>query len=441
MTISGEQITVYSMPHDTLMIREGTFEILGDSANLSIQAPSYTSHFFRFELSNTVDSLRLSDSIQSDLKIEIDNESMTWTGYHLFGQRSGQFTIPFTSCLDEIRWTRHQTKSPVTLESFVNRREAKLPTNTLLDDGIHLVIGHVGDSIRLLSSHELMDSATSKNRNPNLDFLRAQDGYYFYADYRNGAPTWQLRLHKIPFINYPSERYDGQLAAPDFKSYPGALRFKSQILEECEKGINFSGKYTLAKWGCGSACQMGVVVNRETGAISDFITSELGMEFRANSSLLRRNISALDTLTNLMDECSYCTVEQLNWTGSSFDTLQFNFEDRSKGATQVVVEEPTLIAISASGRDIENLKTFYGEESFYIVADDVMYYNFLLSKKTDSLGVRTIYTQGPEVLLKTPLGEKRFQSPTFPSIFSYLYWDGKSFHEGHVLEIEMLIKQ
>ncbi|GGH69141.1 hypothetical protein GCM10011318_09870 [Phaeocystidibacter marisrubri] len=436
MTISGEQITVYSMPHDTLTIREGTLEVLGDSASLSIQAPSYTSHFFRFELSNTVDSLRLSDSIQSDLKIEIDNESMTWKGYDLFGQRSGLFTIPFTSCLDEIRWTRHQTKSPVTLESFVNRREAKLPTDTLLDDGIHLVIGHVGDSIRLLSSHELTDSATSKNRNPNLDFLRAQDGYYFYADYRNGAPTWQLRLHKIPFINYPSERYDGQLAAPDFKSYPGALRFKSQILEECEKGINFSGKYTLAKWGCGSACQMGVVVNRETGAISDFITSELGMEFRANSSLLRRNIGALDTLTNLMDECSYCTVEQLNWTGSSFDTLQFNFEDRSKGATQVVVEEPTLIAISASGRDIENLKTFYGVESFYIVADDEVYDNYLLLKKADSLSIETMTATGPKITFKAPLGELMYQSPLIPNLYNYVYWNGQSFLQGDLFDVE-----
>lgn len=431
---------VYAMPGDTLTIREGTLEIQNDSASISIQSPSYAAHYFRFSIDTELDSMFLTDSIRTQLKIDFQNESMTWKGYRLFGQRNFSLSDKLHG-LDEIIWSRLPSTQPFSVESFKNRRAALIPADTLLKNAAHVVIGHKGDSIRILSTNELNDSVTTANWNANLRHIRSQGEYHFYADFRNGTPAWQLRFHKIPYDNYPSESYDGPLAAPDFKRFPHSLPFKTQIVEACERGINFSGKYTLVKWGCGSPCQMGVIVNRKTGEISDFINSELGLEFKENSSLLTRNIGALDTLTNTMDECFYCTVEQLNWTGHSFDTLRFNFNRTGKVTQIVEVSAPTIIAIGLSNQDVHNLQTYYSEESFYILADDAMYYDFLLSEKADSVGIEVKNAIGPYVLIRTPIGEKHFQSSWLPSIHTYLYWDGISLREGDVFEIEEWIEK
>lgn len=70
--------------------------------------------------------------------------------------------------------------------------------------------------------------------------------------------------------------------------------FITRIKEGCKDGINFAGHYTLIYWGCGTACQYGVIVDRKTGIIYDGYTSSLGPEFKKESSYILFNIHVTD---------------------------------------------------------------------------------------------------------------------------------------------------
>ena len=127
---------------------------------------------------------------------------------------------------------------------------------------------------------------------------------------------------KTSFKDYNVIVYEGRLADPDFSTYPDAKRFITRIKNECAKGINFAGQYTLVTWGCGSPCQSGVVVDRKTGAIFGGYGTSLGSEYRKDSKMIIRNVGAIDTTTNLIDVCAYCNVNHEIWTGREFKEVE-----------------------------------------------------------------------------------------------------------------------
>lgn len=133
--------------------------------------------------------------------------------------------------------------------------------------------------------------------------------------YRKYHPKTSFAAYKVPV-------YTDKLAPPDFNTNPDAKRFITRIKEGCAKGINFAGKYTLVTWGCGSPCQSGVIVNRETGKIYDGYGTSLGAEFRKDSKLLISNVAAIDTQTNLIRLCAYCEVSHEIWTGTEFKVIE-----------------------------------------------------------------------------------------------------------------------
>jgi len=102
------------------------------------------------------------------------------------------------------------------------------------------------------------------------------------------------------FKDFPvSEKFEGQPAPVDFSTNPKTLKFFTVITEGAKKGPNFAGHYTVIKWGCGTGCQAGVIVDAKTGAISSFIdeggnispffVSSLGTYFRIDSNLFILN--------------------------------------------------------------------------------------------------------------------------------------------------------
>ncbi|WP_143150427.1 hypothetical protein [Arenibacter nanhaiticus] len=127
---------------------------------------------------------------------------------------------------------------------------------------------------------------------------------------------------KTTFEDYKVDMYEGALADPDFSTAPAAKAFISRITNECKKGINFAGHYTLIIWGCGTACQSGVIVDRKTGRIFEEYGSSLGSEFRKDSKMLIKNIGAIDTTTNLIEVCAHCEVSHHVWTGTEFKEIE-----------------------------------------------------------------------------------------------------------------------
>jgi hypothetical protein len=127
---------------------------------------------------------------------------------------------------------------------------------------------------------------------------------------------------KTSFNDYPVDIYEGELADPDFSTNPDSKRFITRIKNECAKGINFAGQYTLVTWGCGSSCQSGVVVDRITGKIFWGYGTSFGSEFKKDSRMIIRNFGAIDTMTNLIEVCAYCEVDHEIWTGTKFKAVE-----------------------------------------------------------------------------------------------------------------------
>ncbi|WNJ20354.1 hypothetical protein [Pontibacter sp. G13] len=127
---------------------------------------------------------------------------------------------------------------------------------------------------------------------------------------------------KTSFKDYQVAVYEGKLADPDFSTDPDAKRFITRIKNECAKGINFAGQYTLVTWGCGSPCQSGVVVDRKTGAIFGGYGTVLGSEFQKDSKMIIRNVGAIDTTKSLIEVCAYCDVNHEIWTGTEFIEIE-----------------------------------------------------------------------------------------------------------------------
>ena len=92
--------------------------------------------------------------------------------------------------------------------------------------------------------------------------------------------------------------FTGLPHSPDV-STGDAKRFSSEIRKEAEKGPNFAGHFTIAKWGCGSGCISWAIIDAATGKVwpAPFTVSGTGcgdsaeyceqkIEFRINSELI-----------------------------------------------------------------------------------------------------------------------------------------------------------
>lgn len=189
--------------------------------------------------------------------------------------------------------------------------------DTLLNTESYLVLGDKLGKVKVVSEKEVDDFPTFEIIGSyGIDVIIGQT-----IDYDN-LKIYRKYQPQTSFKDFPVEIYEGKLADPDFSTYPDAKGFITHIKNECAKGINFAGKYTLVTWGCGSPCQSGVVVDRKTGEIFSGYETSLGAEFRKDSKMIIKNVGAIDTTTNLIEFCAYCEVNHEIWTGSGFQKVE-----------------------------------------------------------------------------------------------------------------------
>lgn len=120
------------------------------------------------------------------------------------------------------------------------------------------------------------------------------------------------------------EMYSGRLAPLDANSAPEAKTYQTALREGLKKGVNFAGKYTVVTVGCGTACQMHYVVDRETGKVLDGLQSNTGATYSAGSSLFV--VNPPDTAIDY-EECRYCTPEAYKFENGKFvkiSTLKYD---------------------------------------------------------------------------------------------------------------------
>ncbi len=126
--------------------------------------------------------------------------------------------------------------------------------------------------------------------------------YYLYDDFRR---------HPV------SEAFTGIPAAVDLESHPLARQFRTRLTEGAKQGPNFAGRYTIVEWGCGTNCQQVAVVDARTGRVSDWLTTELGSDYRLDSRLFIKNPD--------LEECAqleWCKTEYYRFESGKFMLLK-----------------------------------------------------------------------------------------------------------------------
>ena len=74
---------------------------------------------------------------------------------------------------------------------------------------------------------------------------------------------------------------------PNIKSHELGRRFRTTIREDYNNAeYLFAGHYSLISWGCGSTCQMSVIVDRRNGKIYDSPMASVGYKFQKDSRML-----------------------------------------------------------------------------------------------------------------------------------------------------------
>lgn len=91
----------------------------------------------------------------------------------------------------------------------------------------------------------------------------------------------------IRFSDFLTKITNNQITAPiNYSSNPLSKEFKTAITKAYKLGVNFGGHYTFAEWGCGSPCQMSVLVDVKTGVVYDGVSGSYGYDYKKNSLML-----------------------------------------------------------------------------------------------------------------------------------------------------------
>jgi hypothetical protein len=122
-------------------------------------------------------------------------------------------------------------------------------------------------------------------------------------------------------------------------------------------------------------------------------------------------------------------------------TLIFSCKTENKNEFfEINLTEKTVIGISPDSIQIKEMKKEYGEDDFYTVADDVMWYNGQMLEVIESLKIEYVHTDKRLVRIKTPKDQIEIDNDTSRVKWRYIYFNGKETLEKDVFEIIDLYK-
>ncbi len=109
------------------------------------------------------------------------------------------------------------------------------------------------------------------------------------AEY-NGELT--LSFHGLPqFADFPAEAAPRRRAKDvDFKGNKRAWQYRTTLHTALAGEPDFNGHYAVAIAGCGTGCQLNWIVDLESGKIIWHAQTDMGVAYRADSSLFIPNL-------------------------------------------------------------------------------------------------------------------------------------------------------
>lgn len=143
------------------------------------------------------------------------------------------------------------------------------------------------------------------------DEIYNEDGIIIYGDTTIDMSKISYIARKFePYISFSDFKVEidkGKKAALDLNSNELGQQYRTMIRKDYKDAETlFAGHYTFSAWGCGSPCQMSVLIDNRTGKIYDAPMASKGYDYKANSRMLI--VNPPDSL-GYYDNCSYCIPE------------------------------------------------------------------------------------------------------------------------------------
>lgn len=124
------------------------------------------------------------------------------------------------------------------------------------------------------------------------------------------------------FEDYPSPVvFSGRPAPVVLSSARYGRTFRTRLRNGAQKGPNFAGAFALVTWGCGSSCQVSVVIDTRTGVLSrQMLRTTHGLEYRRDSRLVL--VDPVRPGDPPPETCAVCgTPAAYEWTGTGFKPI------------------------------------------------------------------------------------------------------------------------
>ena len=99
----------------------------------------------------------------------------------------------------------------------------------------------------------------------------------------------------------------------------------------------------------------------------------------------------------------------------------------------VILDKPTIIGFLPDSLRLDSLKEVLGEEDFYIVMDDHVWYTNLLLETAAAAGIELVWEYGADLTIYVPGDvddEPLVKDPS--ALYQYFYFDGDSLFETNV---------
>jgi hypothetical protein len=105
-----------------------------------------------------------------------------------------------------------------------------------------------------------------------------------------GIPVTHFRetidAASMRFEDYKTRNTFNYSPKPPVLDTSAKRQFRTALRDAAKKKPNFDGKYVITSWGCGTNCQQFAIIDLETGTVTLGATTEWGLAFRPDSSLL-----------------------------------------------------------------------------------------------------------------------------------------------------------